>query len=387
MAIRLLRTLVPCRYASGSVNATLPTFSRSFCAQSDTSSSDSQVYIVHLKLPSGMDVSNGEELESWYHSVMSGGKKSGIGADKDPRIRHTFHWGFTALLTRDEALALKNHDDFLYAKPSKMVRPATIGYFRAGQVPQISKDFEKKQRENFMKGGHINPMYKLAIILHHKGFHITFVLTDYNHKRLLQSLGTAALNPPLRYHPGWPSSSGERRHCQFHTRYQVSLDTKCENSVIIVVLDTSIEPSHRSFHDKGMLPPPTKWKEKSEFNHSSNKIIGVTAVQGTGPPFDDDGHGTHVTSNTAQNVVRGANLIAQASTTIAGVASLAHLAMKKAVSDGADIISVSFNVFSMGFKNDPITQDALKAIRNGIHVVCCAVNYGSQLSTIKNMAP
>ncbi|KAL8553522.1 hypothetical protein ACS0TY_002001 [Phlomoides rotata] len=48
----------------------------------------------------------------------------------------------------------------------------------------------------FPAQGHINPMYKLAIILHHKGFHITFVLTDYNHKRLLQSLGTAALNPP-----------------------------------------------------------------------------------------------------------------------------------------------------------------------------------------------
>ncbi|KAL8466818.1 hypothetical protein ACS0TY_035761 [Phlomoides rotata] len=156
MAIRLLRTLVPCRYASGSVNATFSTFSRHFCAQSDTSSSDSELYIVRLHLPSGMDVSNGEELESWYHSVMSGGKKSGIGADKDPRIRHTFDGvfctGFTAQLTRDEALALKNHDDFLYAKPSKMVRPATIGYFRAGQVPQISKDFEKKQRENFMKG-------------------------------------------------------------------------------------------------------------------------------------------------------------------------------------------------------------------------------------------
>ncbi|GAV76507.1 UDPGT domain-containing protein [Cephalotus follicularis] len=35
--------------------------------------------------------------------------------------------------------------------------------------------------------GHINPMLKLAKLLYHKGFHITFVYTEYNHKRLLKS--------------------------------------------------------------------------------------------------------------------------------------------------------------------------------------------------------
>ncbi|KAI3448252.1 hypothetical protein Pfo_004917 [Paulownia fortunei] len=47
----------------------------------------------------------------------------------------------------------------------------------------------------FPTQGHINPMLKLAILLHHKGFHITFVHTDYNHKRLLESRGHAALAP------------------------------------------------------------------------------------------------------------------------------------------------------------------------------------------------
>ncbi|XP_004237926.2 7-deoxyloganetin glucosyltransferase [Solanum lycopersicum] len=37
--------------------------------------------------------------------------------------------------------------------------------------------------------GHINPMLKLAKILNHKGFHITFVNTEYNHRRLLKSRG------------------------------------------------------------------------------------------------------------------------------------------------------------------------------------------------------
>ncbi|XP_044476012.1 7-deoxyloganetin glucosyltransferase-like [Mangifera indica] len=41
--------------------------------------------------------------------------------------------------------------------------------------------------------GHINPMLKLAKILHHKGFHITFVNTEFNHQRLLKSRGADSL--------------------------------------------------------------------------------------------------------------------------------------------------------------------------------------------------
>nr|XP_043606692.1 7-deoxyloganetin glucosyltransferase-like [Erigeron canadensis] len=41
--------------------------------------------------------------------------------------------------------------------------------------------------------GHINPMLKLAKILHSKGFLITFVNTEYNHQRLLKSRGPDAL--------------------------------------------------------------------------------------------------------------------------------------------------------------------------------------------------
>ncbi|KAK9930486.1 hypothetical protein M0R45_027523 [Rubus argutus] len=49
--------------------------------------------------------------------------------------------------------------------------------------------------------GHINPMLKLAKILHHKGFHITFVNTEYNHKRLLKSRGPNSLDglPSFRF--------------------------------------------------------------------------------------------------------------------------------------------------------------------------------------------
>ena len=54
----------------------------------------------------------------------------------------------------------------------------------------------------FPAQGHINPMLKLAKLLHSKGFHITFVNTEYNHKRLLRSRGSAALAvlPDFRFY-------------------------------------------------------------------------------------------------------------------------------------------------------------------------------------------
>jgi hypothetical protein len=44
-------------------------------------------------------------------------------------------------------------------------------------------------------------MLKLAKLLHHKGFHITFVNTEFNHKRLLKSRGPDSLNglPDFRF--------------------------------------------------------------------------------------------------------------------------------------------------------------------------------------------
>ncbi|CAI9765375.1 unnamed protein product [Fraxinus pennsylvanica] len=49
--------------------------------------------------------------------------------------------------------------------------------------------------------GHINPMLKLAKLLHHHGFYITFVYTEYNYKRLLKSHGPAAIEglPDFRF--------------------------------------------------------------------------------------------------------------------------------------------------------------------------------------------
>ncbi|GAU37808.1 hypothetical protein TSUD_276250 [Trifolium subterraneum] len=46
----------------------------------------------------------------------------------------------------------------------------------------------------FPAQGHINALLKLAKLLHLRGFHITFVNTEYNHKRLLKSRGHNSLD-------------------------------------------------------------------------------------------------------------------------------------------------------------------------------------------------
>ncbi|XP_043687297.1 7-deoxyloganetin glucosyltransferase-like [Telopea speciosissima] len=41
--------------------------------------------------------------------------------------------------------------------------------------------------------GHVKPMLKVAKLLHHRGFHISFVNSEFNHKRLLKSRGPDSL--------------------------------------------------------------------------------------------------------------------------------------------------------------------------------------------------
>ncbi|XP_021833301.1 7-deoxyloganetin glucosyltransferase-like [Prunus avium] len=61
---------------------------------------------------------------------------------------------------------------------------------------------------------HIKAMLKLAKLLHHKGFHITFVNTEFNHKRFLKSLGPYSLDglPDFRFETipdGLPDSDAD----------------------------------------------------------------------------------------------------------------------------------------------------------------------------------
>ncbi|CAL8138668.1 unnamed protein product [Prunus armeniaca] len=46
----------------------------------------------------------------------------------------------------------------------------------------------------FPAQSHIKAMLKFAKLLHHRGFHITFVNTEFNHKRFLKTLGSNSLD-------------------------------------------------------------------------------------------------------------------------------------------------------------------------------------------------
>ncbi|KAF3448449.1 hypothetical protein FNV43_RR09162 [Rhamnella rubrinervis] len=183
--------------------------------------------------------------------------------------------------------------------------------------------------------------------------------------------------------------------------------------VIIGVLDTGISPDHPSFSDEGVPPPPAKWKGKCEFNGTvcNNKLIGARNFVGAGesskvgPPFDDEGHGTHTSSTAAGNFVSGANAFGNANGTAVGMAPYAHLAIYKvcsgdscrssdilaamdaAVEDGVDVLSLSLGGGSSPFSVDSIAIGAFDAIQKGIFVSCSAGNEGPGNGTLSNEAP
>ncbi|WVZ57431.1 hypothetical protein U9M48_007817 [Paspalum notatum var. saurae] len=188
--------------------------------------------------------------------------------------------------------------------------------------------------------------------------------------------------------------------------------------VVIGILDTGILPSHPSFGDDGIQPPPKGWNGTCEFKAvaagnggCNNKIIGArafgsAAVNSTAPPVDDAGHGTHTASTAAGNFVENANVRGNADGTASGMAPHAHLAVYKvctrsrcsimdiiagldaAVRDGVDVLSFSIGAYSgTQFNYDPIAIAAFKAMERGIFVSCAAGNAGPDPGTVGNGAP
>ncbi|XP_039141348.1 subtilisin-like protease 3 [Dioscorea cayenensis subsp. rotundata] len=179
-------------------------------------------------------------------------------------------------------------------------------------------------------------------------------------------------------------------------------------SIIIGVLDTGVLPTHPSFNDQGMPPPPAKWKGVCQFKNCNNKLIGArNYVQGQSSkaPFDNVGHGTHTASTAGGMFVKNSDIIGQATGTAAGMAPYAHLAMYKvctdigcydsdilagmdaAVSDGVDILSLSLGGSSRPFYSDSIAIGAFGAVEKGVIVSCAAGNSGPSYGTLSNEAP
>ncbi|KAL8100213.1 7-deoxyloganetin glucosyltransferase-like [Apium graveolens] len=178
----------------------------------------------------------------------------------------------------------------------------------------------------FPAQGHINPMLKLAMLLHHKGFHITFVNTEFNHNRLLKSRGPKSLDglPGFCFETipdGLPPSDenatqdplslclSTQKNCLLPLRrllkkFDGSSSSRPPVSCIIqdgimsfaivaakeigvpsVCFRTSpatillLNKYYREFEEKGLLPSKDGTSKMDQLNNTVNWIPGIRSIQ------------------------------------------------------------------------------------------------------------
>ncbi|XP_072966058.1 subtilisin-like protease 4 [Typha angustifolia] len=180
--------------------------------------------------------------------------------------------------------------------------------------------------------------------------------------------------------------------------------------IVIGVLDSGITPTHPSFGDDGMPPPPVTWKgicTNTSGVTCNNKIIGAKAFNGKtkSTAIDTSGHGTHVAGIAAGNIVDHANVLGTGNGTASGMAPRAHLAIYKvcfkgcsysdilkavdeAIDDGVDVLSMSFGLTAnRKYYEDGAQHGSLTALSHGIMAVSTAGNKGPDENTLSHDAP
>ncbi|CAN1252298.1 Subtilisin-like protease SBT4.10, partial [Linum perenne] len=180
---------------------------------------------------------------------------------------------------------------------------------------------------------------------------------------------------------------------------------------------SGIDINAPSFNDKGLGPPPSKWKGICQtgvnFTSCNNKVIGARAYNigpkhkdGPVTPGDTVGHGSHTASTVAGASVTGASLYGIGEGTARGGVPSARIAVYKvcsgeqcpdlylmrafddAIADGVDVISASIGGTGGGdYFTDAISIGSFHAMRNGILTSCSAGNSGPTPATIDNFAP
>lgn len=203
--------------------------------------------------------------------------------------------------------------------------------------------------------------------------------------------------------------------------------SKYGKDVIVGVIDSGVWPESESFNDEGMLKKlPEKWNGTYEvgqnFNSSScnaKDVIGARyfnkGVISKNPNItismnsarDTRGHGTYSASIVAGNYVNGATFFGYAFGVAKGVAPRARLAiykvswdegtytsdavaaMKQAISDGVDVISLSMdNPKKKPLHKDPLARASFGAMEKGVLVSTSAGNYrGTSNQIISNDYP
>ncbi|XAR65155.1 Cucumisin [Bertholletia excelsa] len=187
-----------------------------------------------------------------------------------------------------------------------------------------------------------------------------------------------------------------------------------ESDVTLGVIDTGIWPELESFEDKGLGPPPKKWKGGcyggSNFT-CNNKIIGArnynSLLLSDGTARDIEGHGSHTASTAAGRRVGGASFYGVGAGTARGATPSARIAVYKAchriggcrdvdvlaafddaIADGVDILTVSLGTNTPAdLTDDPVAIGAFHAAQRGILTVQSAGNNGFPQGQVSSVAP
>ncbi|KAH6778949.1 hypothetical protein C2S52_010186 [Perilla frutescens var. hirtella] len=287
---------------------------------------DSKLYIVHLDAKS---FANWEELESWYHSLLSTHENKSI-SYRDPRMLHTYKnvfTGFAAWLSPDDVTALEKHDRFLHARPERVFPLHTT------------------HSPNFL------------------GLNTNFGLwknTNYGEGVIIGVVDTGIF-------PGHPSFSDEgmppppakwKGKCEFNF-------TACNNKLI-----------GARYFSRGNGSP---LDDDGHGTHVAGTAAGSFVA---GADFFGEADGT------AAGVAPLAHLAVYRACPKGNCPESDVLAaMDAAIEDGVDILSLSLGFPSGPFAFDAVALGAFSAIQKGVFVSCSAGNNGPSYGTLENVAP
>jgi subtilisin family serine protease len=173
---------------------------------------------------------------------------------------------------------------------------------------------------------------------------------------------------------GTPDSSLFKHLDQIHAR-QAWAQSRGRDSIVAVV-DTGVNYNHPSLRDRIVIK--TAEQEAADGNDFNGDTMGWDFVNGDNRPFDDEGHGSHVSGLVASSfagVAPDAKILPVKVMDAAGTGDLASViaGILYAVNNGAQIINLSLG-FDLPFAPIPMVSALRVARDKGVLVFVAAGN-------------